>query len=196
MRTNEPQDTMNELARAGLEATLALADVFDRFARRVAAVEMPLVGTAGGCCDIPPACWLPRCFGRYESRACPCGTALLRLRLCNCHSSSARIRLQVTGADDLAVKITPPEAVLGPLERKWFTVTVSVPEDACIGQDHDLLVRVAGCNEYYARWTVTIAEDCSGSCHHAHIDDCPDYVHHWYDHFYCARPCFHDREKR
>jgi len=21
------------------------------------------------------------------------------------------------------------------------------------------------------------------------IEDCPDLIHHWYDHFYCPRPC-------
>jgi hypothetical protein len=21
------------------------------------------------------------------------------------------------------------------------------------------------------------------------IEDCPDLIHHWYDHFYCERPC-------
>jgi hypothetical protein len=21
------------------------------------------------------------------------------------------------------------------------------------------------------------------------VEDCPDLIHHWYDHFYCDRPC-------
>jgi hypothetical protein len=25
------------------------------------------------------------------------------------------------------------------------------------------------------------------------VEDCPDLLHHWYDHFYCNRPCTHGK---
>jgi hypothetical protein len=27
------------------------------------------------------------------------------------------------------------------------------------------------------------------------VDDCPDYQHHWYDHFYCHRHCTQDDQR-
>jgi hypothetical protein len=28
------------------------------------------------------------------------------------------------------------------------------------------------------------------------VEDCPDLIHHWYDHFYCPRPCIEERSNR
>jgi hypothetical protein len=52
-------------------------------------------------------------------------------------------------------------------------------------------VWIHGCVEHAVRWTVRVAGRGGDSCNELDIDDCPDYVHHWYDHFYCARPCGH-----
>jgi hypothetical protein len=76
------------------------------------------------------------------------------------------------------------------MERKWFTVVATVPEDACRGHSYDLLVWVVGCHEHYLRWSVRVAQGDSGGCHEVIVEDCPDYAHHWYDHFYCEHPCF------
>ena len=59
-----------------------------------------------------------------------------------------------------------------------------------VGRPVEVLLWVVGCNTHYLRWIVEPADGISSSCHEVEIDDCPDFVHHWYDHFYCDRPCF------
>jgi len=54
-----------------------------------------------------------------------------------------------------------------------------------------VLVWIRGCVDHVVRWTVKSSRRGSDCCHELEIDDCPDYVHHWYDHFYCPRPCRH-----
>lgn len=184
------QQAFDSLTRAGLDATRSMMDAFGEFARTLNAANPLLNGQASACCDIPPACWMPKCFGQFESRACPFGTALLRVHVNNCQPTSSDIRIAVKNHGDLEVDITPRTATLGAMECKWFTVAVTIPEDVCKGEIYELIVWVAGCNEHYARWNIQVADGASGTCIDTEIKDCPDYVHHWYDHFYCARPCF------
>lgn len=196
MSDTDYQATTASMSAAGLDLSLAMVDAFQDFARRLGAAGMPPAGLPTCGCEIPPACWQPRCFGVHDSRACRCGTALLRLRVTNCRNADSEVAVQLAGSEDLEVKITPQKATLGPMERKWFTVAVGIPEDACEGKLYDLVVWVRGCNEHYGRWNVRVADGASGTCRRVDIDDCPDYVHHWYDHFYCVRPCFSHRDKR
>jgi hypothetical protein len=114
---------------------------------------------------------------------------LLRIKVCNCQARDSEVAVQVTTDADIAVKVTPARATIAPMDCKRFTVAVSIPEDACKGKDYDFRLRVLGCQDHYARWSVTTGHGASGTCVEARVDDCPDYVHHWYDHFYCYRPC-------
>jgi hypothetical protein len=98
--------------------------------------------------------------------------------------------VRVPAVAGLDLKVTPQQATLQPMERKWFTVVATVSEDARRGETYEALIWVVGCHEHYLRWTVRVAAGASGGCHELEVDDCPDYVHHWYDHFYCRRPCF------
>jgi hypothetical protein len=36
---------------------------------------------------------------------------------------------------------------------------------------------------------VRVGRLCGASCPEVEVDDCPDNIHHWYDHFYCERGC-------
>jgi hypothetical protein len=81
------------------------------------------------------------------------------------------------------------------MEREWFRASLPTPEGASPGQRYETLVWVLGCNAHYLRWGVKVAENGADSCHEVKVDDCPDYVHHWYDHFYCNRPCSHTRAR-
>lgn len=190
MEKLDNQQTIDSLTRLGIDTSHVMLDAFAQFVRTANAANPILNLQAKECCDIPPACWLPRCFGTFDSRACPCGTAMLRVRVNNCQPTSNTIAIAVKNDDDLEVKLTPQSVTLGPMERKWFTISVAIPEDACKGQLYELLVWVVGCNKHYARWDVLVADGVSGSCAEVEVEDCPDYVHHWYDHFYCVRPCF------
>ena len=178
------------MTRAGAEAARALFESFGAVTRAVLQAN-PLPGRERqGCCEIPPACWLPRSLGEISSAACPCGTALVRFHVTNCRPVASTVEIRVPAESDLEIKVTPERATLQPMERRWFTVVATVPEDACRGNAYELLIRVVGCNEHFLRWTVRVAGGASGGCQEVAVDDCPDYVHHWYDHFYCERPCF------
>lgn len=192
MNTSDER-SVTDLTSAGLDAAHLLLDSFAQVARAAVAANPLLKARAKTCCDIPPACWLPRDLGELTSNACPCGTALVRLRIENCQPRTANVSISASSDADLEIKITPASATLAPMQRKWFTVGVTIPDDACPGESYEVLVWVAGCNEYYLRWTVKVADGVSGSCHEVVVEDCPDYVHHWYDHFYCERPCFAGR---
>lgn len=145
-------------------------------------------------CDIPPPCWLPRSLGEVRSVACPGGTASLRIRVTNCQPAPSKVEVAARpGAD---TELEPPSATLEAMERKWFGARLSVPQDAGEGQKIEILLWILGCNAHYLRWTVEVAGKVHGSCHEVEVEDCPDHVHHWYDHFYCHRPCFNPAKRR
>jgi len=148
---------------------------------------------AGKCsCHIPPPCWYPKDLGDVVTHVCPGGTAMLRIRVKNCTLSQRDIRLEPTGKpeDIKLIEIKPPVLPLGPMERGTFIVTATLPADANFGKEFEVLIWVRGCLDHFVRWTVKVARrgiDCG--CFEIDVDDCQDYVHHWYDHFYCERAC-------
>ena len=93
------------------------------------------------------------------------------------------------GPDAGLVTVTPANLTIAPFEHGLFTATMSVPP----GADHHwrahVLLWVHGCREHVVRWEVRTDERGCGTHHEVRVEDCPDYVHHWYDHFYCERPC-------
>ena len=143
-------------------------------------------------CDIPPACWLPRSLGEIRSVVCPGGSASVRVQVTNCQPQTSNIEVAFPKSESNG-KVTPTAATLGPYERTTFNASFSVPANAGKGQQFETLLWVLGCNAHYLRWIVDTAGGVSGSCHEISVEDCPDYVHHWYDHFYCDRGCFHTR---
>jgi hypothetical protein len=142
-------------------------------------------------CKIPPPCWVPKSLGDVTSAVCPGAAATLRIRVTNCGVGARNVRVEVPGtADDLKnISISPPSLTLQPQERGSFSVTATVPPDAPCPNRKEYLVWVRGCYDYYFRWTVISAHRGDKSCHEISVDDCPDLIHHWYDHFYCDRPC-------
>ena len=73
-----------------------------------------------------------------------------------------------------------------------MVLSFDVPPTDANGQTRKLIVWVDGCQRHYLRWTIVstcTAQDC---CAEVAVDDGPDLVHHWYDHFYCQRDCVHD----
>jgi hypothetical protein len=147
----------------------------------------------GGCCTIPPPCWMPQPLGECTSHVAQCKTACVRLLVTNCDRVQRTITVQATGAHAGQVTISPPSLTLGPMERATISACVAIPEDAKTGEKRESLLWVRGCKEHYLRWTVSVGTVGVDSCHEVEVCDCPDLVHHWYDHFYCARPCPHDR---
>lgn len=139
-------------------------------------------------CEVPPPCWMPKALGDVRSRVCAGGTAVLRLRVTNCGASGRTFEVETAGPDAKEVKLDPAKLVLGPMERAVVTATIPLPSTAASGEQREALVWIRGCHSHYARWTVAVGGG-SDSCHEIDVEDCPDLVHHWYDHFYCEHPC-------
>lgn len=153
--------------------------------------KLPLQGS---CCDIPEPCWMPKNLGEITSHVCPGATAVLRLRITNCDIQPHHYQVAARGAGAPQVTVSPANLTIGPLERDIFTAKFTVPDKkGC--EDTEAVILIQGCNAYYVRWVITHAKQGGDCCHELEIEDCPDYVHHWYDHFYCHRPCFYDRRK-
>jgi len=167
-----------------LEAELALLER--------ASASMPAVVPAPGegCCRIPEPCWMPEDLGAVESRVCPGGRAVLRLAIENCDGRGRRFVVTATGAAAGRVSLAPTGLALGPKERGVVTATLGVPAEAPECAEHEALVWVIGCNRHFVHWRVRVEARGASTCHELGVSDCPDYVHHWYDHFYCRRPCF------
>jgi hypothetical protein len=147
----------------------------------------PQLARANSCsCHIPQPCWMPRSLGDVTCHVCPGGKATLRIRVTNCGISRNEIRIAVASNE---IKVEPPSLTLSPMERGTFNLSVELPAAANTGEEREALIWVVGCMNHYLRWTVKVAKRGADCCHEVSVDDCPDYIHHWYDHFYCLRPC-------
>jgi len=191
--------SFDAFAKASLSAAESYFASLGEFARLFMSSMNPTFQKAmqdvrRSCCDIPPACWAPRSLGEVRSFVCAGATASVRIRVTNCQLRMSST--EVSFADPAQGKVEPPSATLGPMERKSFTASIAVPSDAAKGREIETLLWVRGCNAYYLRWIVEVRENASQSCHEIEVEDCLDYVHHWYDHFYCDRPCFHEKATR
>lgn len=143
------------------------------------------------CCpEIPPPCWMPRELGTVCSQVCPGGTATVCLKVVN-RGATARTFTVATGSEDGGVSITSSPLELGPMEQGTVVAAVTVDVEACQGQTRPLLLWVHGCHRHVLRWHVTSGPRAVAACQEVVVEDAPDVVHHWYDHFYCDHPCTH-----
>ncbi len=145
-------------------------------------------GACGGACEIPDPCWMPTRLARVVSPACPGATATLRVTVTNGGLGPRQVTVEASGEHAKAVSITPGSRTLGTFESHTFVATTTVPAD---GTGFEVLLWVRGCREYAVPWRVAVSDRGCSTCHEVTVEDCPDLVHHWYDHFYCERPCPH-----
>lgn len=151
-------------------------------------IKLPLPSKSGCSCEIPPPCWAPQPAGEIETRACPGNKAVLRLQITNCGALKRKISVDATNK---AVTVQPASLTVEPFEEETFVLSLDISATANKGEEHKTIVWVHGCYLHYVRWTVEVT-DKHGSCvDNVDIEDCPDLIHHWYDHFYCDRPCLH-----
>jgi hypothetical protein len=141
-----------------------------------------------GCsCHIPPACWLPVDAGDVATSACAAATATMQIKVTNCGIAPREVVFEAQGTP-AGLSIAPAALTLGPLDNGTAVVTFALPAGAQDGQQFDFRIWVRACKLHYVNWTVTAGEgDCG--CTTVSIEDCPDTIHHWYDHFYCKHPC-------
>ncbi len=148
------------------------------------------------CCKIPPPCWMPREAGHVVSHVCAGSAASIWICVSNCGIEKRTITFDDAGKG--VITFDPATLVLGPMEEGEVKATFTPPASAghCEGGEHNAIVWIHGCKEHYLRWTLkNVKRGVSCSCHEIRIEDCPDYLHHWYDHFYCHRPCTHHGRK-
>ena len=122
-------------------------------------------------------------LGDRCSPVCPGGTATLRFRVTNCGATTRDFTIEG------APTVNPATLTLGPEERGYSVVSVTVPPDVHCGWEKEYLVWVRGCKDHFLRWTVVVSREEFCECQEVCVEDCPNLIHHWYDHFYCARPC-------
>lgn len=149
--------------------------------------------TAGqsSCCDIPEPCWMPKYLGEYHCKLCPDSTGVIEITVTNTDFQPRNFTVAAAGPDAGRVSLSPNSFALGPKER----LTVRAKFDAKVDDtvhcaEFEALIWVVGCNSHFLRWTVEVGKSERACCYHVEVFDQPDYQHHWYDHFYCFRPCY------
>jgi hypothetical protein len=162
-------------------------------AAATAATAVPALSTLTPAkpCVVPPPCWMPRSLGECVSYASSCNTATVRVVVTNCDRVARTVGVRIDGAE--GVTVSPQSTTVNPMNRATFEVSMRIPENTESGKQFESLVWVEGCNQHYLRWTVVAGAAAFDSCYQISVNDCPDYRHHWYDHFYCARPCLTQR---
>jgi hypothetical protein len=191
MATDFPE-RLTELLAKGLQlGRTALTSMAGQAPGVTEAITKRTRRTLMGSCEIPTPCWMPQELGEVTSYVCGGGTASLHIAVTNCDDHPSTVETEVTGTT-LKAEIQPAQLSLGPMEEGVVTVSMKVPDDAVKGHPLRAIVWVRGCKVHFLRWNVKMSAIASDSAHEVRVEDCPDLIHHWYDHFYCARPCRHE----
>ena len=143
-------------------------------------------------CHIPPPCWMPKPLCDVSSLGRPGDTASLCFVITNCTMAQRKVTV-FTSTKGSGITLNTTELDLGPMERGEIEVSYVIPAGSLAGEKTELLMWVRGCKLYFLRWTVVVGAIGTSTCYEVDVKDCPDLVHHWYDHFYCPRPCLEDR---
>lgn len=138
---------------------------------------------------IPEPCWYPLFAGAVWSSARPASKATLRLCIHNGGPTARKFGLTSDGAVDFE----PATLTVKPRQTAEATATFTVAADASEGDKELLQLRVRGCRAHDVDWRVKAAKHAKPA--ELEIDDRPDYLHHWYDHFYYAHPCLPERRR-
>jgi len=141
---------------------------------------------SNSCCDIPQACWMPKPLGEIVCQMRPGDTGQVKLTVTNGDYRPHNATVQIAGTDAGLVSVAPSVAPLGPKECAHFTATFTAPEKP---GTHEVVLWVSVCSDFYLRWTVEVGEKSGPCCYQVSVNDTPDYTVHWYDHFYCQKPC-------
>lgn len=172
----------------------AIAGLMSAPAQMAAALASNLAGSVSGAvspgCVIPPPCWEPRPAGTCRLSLPPGGVGTIRVHVTNCDWSRGIVGLTAAGRVAGWMTFEPTTQVIDAQSRATFRVTIRVPEKVRPGETLTGPLLVRGCLDHHIRVEVTVAEcETARSCCDISIDDCHDQIHHWYDHFYCPRPC-------
>lgn len=142
-------------------------------------------------CEIPPPCWMPRPLCDVTSVGRPGDTASLGFVITNCNMAFRKVTV-FTSTINAGLTFSAAELNLGPMERGEIRVSHLIPTAAPVGSRREILMWVRGCQLHFLRWTVVVSAIGADTFYEVEVKDCPDPVHHWYDHFYCPRPCLEE----
>lgn len=143
-------------------------------------------------CDIPPPCWMPRPLCDVTSVGRPGDTASLGFVITNCTMALRKVTVFTT-TKNAGLTFSSASLDLAPMERGEIRVSHLIPTTAPVGSKREILMWVLGCKLHFLRWTIMVASIGANTFFEVDVKDCPDYIHHWYDHFYCPRPCLEER---
>jgi hypothetical protein len=201
---NTCEDTSTDGLESGLKSLINAQLLFGKEvlkllggAGRAAGSMASGIGLPKGssCCDIPEPCWMPLSLGEVKCVLRPGDTGTVCLVVSNGDFRPHAYQFAATGKSAAHVGFSTASVTLGPKERIAVTATLTVPKEGKDGEDcrcidHEVLIWVRGCRNHYLRWTVDELASSKPCCHEVVVNDDPDYVLHWYDHFYVTRPCF------
>lgn len=147
------------------------------------------VSLASGC-DIPPPPWYPKLVSEVYSCVCDGGIASLRLQIVNCGPQAREFSITTTPTprDNYgAVEIEPGKVRVDAVDSAHVVVRLKLSADGPRRFSRKIVVR--GCKTQIICWTIQTHQRGTDACHEVTVTDAPDYVHHWYDHFYCDHSC-------
>jgi hypothetical protein len=182
---------LKELLKDLAKAQLSLGKELVRLASDGAEVALSGLGPLKmpklkSCCAVPDPCWMPVEIGEVTLKLLAGGTGEIHFTVTNGDYRARTFTVKTAGKDAGLVQLSPASATLGPKERGNFTAKITAPDQA---GTYDALIWVLGCRDHYLRVTVTVGAKQKNTCYKVTVDDNPDYVVHWYDHFYCKKPC-------
>jgi len=188
-------DLFDQGTRLGMAMLGSLGSGSAQMLNSVLSLTSGQMASTGRCnCEIPPPCWMPQPLPDVTSHGCPGNVATIRFVITNCSMVTRKITISTTSSvTGLSFSVT--DLTLGPMERGVVAVSYSIPATAQQGEETEIPLWIQGCKLHFLRWTVKVAPGCADTCDEVDVSDCPDLVHHWYDHFYCPRPCLHDRPR-
>jgi hypothetical protein len=143
----------------------------------------------GGCgCEMPPPCWMPRELCDVISYGRQGNVASITFLITN-HSMANRVITVSTTTPLPGLTFSATSLSLEPMERGSVEVSYTIPPTLTSGPGTEILLWIQGCRLHFLRWTVKLGPVSGDTNYEVCVTDEAEYLHHWYDHFYCPRPC-------
>jgi hypothetical protein len=151
-------------------------------------------GYGGGrCCEIPPPCWMPRPLCEVVSYGKAGNAASITFAITNDSMTTRAISISTT-TSLTGLTFSAHQLILGPMGRGRLEVTYTIPATLTPAPGTEILLWIQGCKLYFLRWTIKAGPISGDTNYEVCVNDGPEYLHHWYDHFYCPRPCLTDQK--
>jgi hypothetical protein len=160
----------------------ALSGVVDWISAHAGAVE---------CCEeIPPPCWMPRPLCDVVSYGKTGNETTITFVITN-YSMATRTISILTTTPSAALTFSATELMLGPMARGSLEAKYTFPS-GLPASGTEVLLWIKGCRLHFLRWIIKPGPISADTSYEVSVRDEAEYLHHWYDHFYCPHPCLPD----